>query len=65
MIHILQKKKLSNSFVSYLLFCIKKYEDHVAELLTSSAEERLARVLLRLANLDAKGPSVSELPHYK
>jgi len=34
----------------------------VAELLTSSAEQRLARVLLRLANLDGKGPSVSELP---
>jgi CRP/FNR family cyclic AMP-dependent transcriptional regulator len=62
MIRMLQKKKLSNSFVSYLLSCIKKYQDHVAELLTSSAEERLARVLLRLANLDGKGPSVSELP---
>jgi CRP-like cAMP-binding protein len=62
MIRLLQKKKLSNSFVSYLLSCIKKYQDHVAELLTSSAEQRLARVLLRLANLDGKGPSVSKLP---
>jgi CRP/FNR family transcriptional regulator, cyclic AMP receptor protein len=62
MIRMLQKKKLSNSFVSYLLSCIKKYQDHVVELLTSSAEQRLARVLLRLANLDGKGPSVSELP---
>src|ERR1044071_4237390 len=62
MIRMLQKRKLSNSFVSYLLSSIKKYEDHVAELLTSSAEQRLARVLLRLANLDRKGPSVSELP---
>ena len=62
MIRMLQKKKLSNTFVSYLLSCLKKYEDHVAELLTSPAEQRLARVLLRLANLDAKGPSVSELP---
>jgi CRP-like cAMP-binding protein len=62
MIRMLQKKKLSNSFVSYLLSCIKKYQDHVAELLTSSAEQRLARVLLRLAKLDGKGPSVSELP---
>ena len=62
MIHMLQKKKLANSFVSYLLSSIKKYEDHVAELLTSSAEQRLARVLLRLANLDGKGPSVPELP---
>jgi CRP/FNR family transcriptional regulator, cyclic AMP receptor protein len=62
MIRMLRKKKLSNSFVSYLLSCLKKYQDHVAELLTSSAEQRLARVLLRLANLDGKGPSVSELP---
>ena len=62
MIRMLQKKKLSNTFVSYLLTCLKKYEDHVAELLTSSAEQRLARVLLRLANLDGKGPPVSELP---
>jgi CRP/FNR family transcriptional regulator, cyclic AMP receptor protein len=62
MIRMLQKKKLSNSFVSYLLSCIKKYQDHVVELLTSPAERRLARVLLRLANLDGKGPSVSELP---
>ena len=62
MIRMLQKKKLSNTFVSYLLSCLKKYEDHVAELLTSPAEQRLARVLLRLANRDGKGPSVSELP---
>jgi CRP/FNR family cyclic AMP-dependent transcriptional regulator len=62
MIRMLQKKKLSNTFVSYLLSCLKRYEDHVAELLTSPAEQRLARVLLRLANLDGKGPSVSELP---
>ena len=63
MIRMLQKKKLSNSFVSYLLSCIKKYQDHVAELLTSSAEQRLARVLLRLASLDGKGRPVSELPN--
>jgi CRP/FNR family cyclic AMP-dependent transcriptional regulator len=62
MIRMLQKKKLANSFVSYLLSCLKKYEDHVAELLTSSAEQRLARVLLRLAKLDGKTKSVSELP---
>jgi len=62
MIQMLQKKRLSTTFVSYLLSCLKRYEDHVAELLTSPAEQRLARVLLRLANLDGKGPSVSELP---
>jgi CRP-like cAMP-binding protein len=62
MIRMLQKKKLSNSFVSYLLSCIRKYQDHVTELLTASAEQRLARVLLRLANLNRKNSSVSQLP---
>ena len=57
-----QKNEMSNSFVSYLLSSMKKYRDHVAELLTSSAEERLARVLLRLAHLDKKGPPVVEIP---
>jgi len=46
MLQMLRKKnKTSNSLV-------KKYRDRVAELLTSSAEQRLARVLLRLAHLD-------------
>jgi CRP/FNR family cyclic AMP-dependent transcriptional regulator len=64
MIRMLRQKnnKISNSFVAYLLSGIKNYQDHVAELLTSPAEERLARVLLRLAHLDRKGPSVAELP---
>jgi CRP/FNR family transcriptional regulator, cyclic AMP receptor protein len=60
MIRMLGKKsKLSNSFVSYLLSSVKKYQDHVAELLTSSAEERLARVLLRLARLGRRGPAAA------
>jgi CRP/FNR family transcriptional regulator, cyclic AMP receptor protein len=60
MIRMLGKnRKLSHSFISYLLSSIKKYQDHVAELLTSSAEERLARVLLRLAHLDRRGPAVA------
>src|SRR4029078_8107086 len=29
MIRMLQKKKLSSSFVSYLLTCIQNYQDHV------------------------------------
>jgi CRP-like cAMP-binding protein len=37
-------------------------QDHVTELLTSSAEQRLARVLLRLAHLNRKGSPVAELP---
>jgi CRP/FNR family transcriptional regulator, cyclic AMP receptor protein len=57
-----QKSEMSNSFVSYLLCSIRKYQDNVAELLTSSAEQRLARVLLRLAHLDRKGPPDAGLP---
>jgi CRP/FNR family cyclic AMP-dependent transcriptional regulator len=52
----------SNSLVSYLLSSVKNYRDHVADLLTSSAEQRLARVLLRLANLNKDGPAVVEIP---
>jgi CRP/FNR family transcriptional regulator, cyclic AMP receptor protein len=64
MLQMLRKKnnKASNSLVAYLLSSVKKYQDHVAELLTSSAEQRLARVLLRLAHLDKKGPAVVEIP---
>ena len=57
-----QKNKLSNSFVSYLLSSIRKYQNNVAELLTSSAEQRLARVLLRLAHLDRRDTQSAGLP---
>ena len=63
MLQMLRKKnKTSNSLVAYLLSSVKKYRDHVADLLTSSAEQRLARVLLRLAHLDKSGPAVVEIP---
>jgi CRP/FNR family transcriptional regulator, cyclic AMP receptor protein len=63
MIRMLRKKSaMSTSFVSFLLSSIKRYQDHVTELLISSAEQRLARVLLRLAHLDRRGPPVAELP---
>jgi CRP/FNR family cyclic AMP-dependent transcriptional regulator len=63
MLQMLRKKnKTSNSLVAYLLSSVKSYQDHVAHLLTSSAEQRLARVLLRLARLDKKGPTVVEIP---
>ena len=45
-----------------MLSSIKKYQDHVAELLTSSAEQRLARVLIRLSLLDKNGRAVVEFP---
>jgi CRP-like cAMP-binding protein len=63
MLQMLRKKnKTSNSLVVYLLSSVKSYQDHVAHLLTSSAEQRLARVLLRLAHLDNNGPTVVEIP---
>jgi CRP/FNR family transcriptional regulator, cyclic AMP receptor protein len=63
MLQMLRKKnKTSNSLVAYLLSSLQKYKDHVSELLTFSAEQRLARVLLRLAHLDGSGPAVVEIP---
>ena len=63
MLEMLRKKnKTSNSLVAYLLSSVKNYRDHVAELLTSSAEQRLARVLLRLAHLDKNRPALVEIP---
>ncbi|MGB2623421.1 MAG: Crp/Fnr family transcriptional regulator [Candidatus Acidiferrum sp.] len=63
MLEMLRKKnKASNALVAYLLSSVKSYSDHVANLLTSSAEQRLARVLLRLAHLDRKGRPMAEIP---
>src|SRR6202166_941590 len=63
MLQLLRKKnKTSNSLVAYLLSSVKNYRDHVSELLTSSAEQRLARVLLRLAYLGKNGTAVVEIP---
>lgn len=63
MLQMLRKRnKTSNSLVAYLLSSVKNYRDHVAHLLTSSAEQRLARVLLRLAHLDQNGPPIVEIP---
>jgi CRP/FNR family cyclic AMP-dependent transcriptional regulator len=63
MLEMLRKgNKTSNFLVAYLLSSVKNYRDQVSELLTSSAEQRLARVLLRLAHLDKKGPPLVEIP---
>jgi CRP/FNR family cyclic AMP-dependent transcriptional regulator len=63
MLEMLRKKsKTSNALVAYLLSSVKSYRDHVANLLTSSAEQRLASVLLRLSHLDKNGRKVSEIP---
>jgi CRP/FNR family transcriptional regulator, cyclic AMP receptor protein len=56
------KNATSNSLAAYLLSSVKNYRDHVADLLTSSAEQRLAGVLLRLAHLDKRGPPLTEIP---
>lgn len=52
----------SNCLVAHLLSSIKNYMDHVADLLTSAAEQRLALVLLQLAHIDENGPAVVEMP---
>lgn len=63
MLQMLRKRnKTSNALVAYLLSSVKNYQDHVAHLLTSTAEQRLTRVLLRLAHLDKSGPPVVEIP---
>ena len=63
MLQVLRKKnKTSNSLVAYLLSSIKNYRDHVAHVLTSPAEQRLARVLLELAHLDKNGSPVAKIP---
>jgi CRP-like cAMP-binding protein len=63
MLGMLRKRnKTSNSLITYLLSSLKNYSDHVADLLTSPAERRLASVLLRLAHLDKSGPPIVEIP---
>jgi len=63
MLQLLRKKNLaSNALVNYLLSSLKKYQDHVADLLTSNAEQRLARVLLRLAHLEKDGAASAQVP---
>jgi CRP/FNR family transcriptional regulator, cyclic AMP receptor protein len=54
--------KTSNSLLAQLLSGAEGYRDHVADLLTSSAEQRLARVLLQLAHLDKRAPPLLEIP---
>jgi CRP/FNR family cyclic AMP-dependent transcriptional regulator len=59
---IRSRNKTSSALVARLLFNIKNYRDHVADLLTSSAEQRLAHVLLRLAHLGKNGGAAAEVP---
>ena len=59
---IRRKNKTSNSLVAHLLARLEYYKDQVADLLTSSAEQRLAQVLLRLSHLGKNGRAVTEIP---
>jgi CRP/FNR family cyclic AMP-dependent transcriptional regulator len=59
---IRRSHRASNSFVAHLLSSVKKYRDQVADLLTSSADQRLAHVLLQLAHLGRNGRAVVEIP---
>jgi CRP-like cAMP-binding protein len=55
--------KKSNALMAFLLCRTRCYKEQIMELLTFSAEERLACVLLRLAHLDKKGaPPAAEIP---
>lgn len=57
-----KNNKAANALVNYLLSSAQKYKDHVSDLLTSTAEQRLARVLLMLSSLDKNGPPAAEIP---
>jgi CRP/FNR family cyclic AMP-dependent transcriptional regulator len=58
-----RSNETSNSLVAHLLSSVKKYRDHVADLLTSSSDQRLAHVLLQLAHLGRNGRTGVEIPH--
>lgn len=64
MMQMLRKNnKTSNAMLAYMLSSVQKYKNHVAELITSSSEQRLARVLLRLAHLDKRDAAAAmEIP---
>ena len=56
MVRILRGDSItSNCFLSYLLVANRKYQEQVIDLLVNPAGQRLARVLLRLAQSSAKG----------
>jgi CRP-like cAMP-binding protein len=62
MIRILRgDRATSHFFVSYLLSVIRKYQEHLVDLLVNSTEERLAHVLLQLAQLSTKGGRIPKI----
>jgi CRP-like cAMP-binding protein len=62
MIRILHADRVTaNAFASYLLSVIKKYQEHLVNLLVNSTEQRLARVLLQLARSSRKGGRIPKI----
>lgn len=62
MIRILRGDRVtSNFFVSCLLSIIQKYQEQLVDLLVSSAEQRLARVLLQLAQSSTNGGRIPKI----
>jgi CRP/FNR family transcriptional regulator, cyclic AMP receptor protein len=62
MIRILRGDRVTSSFfVTYLLSIIKKYQEQLVDLLVSSAEQRLASVLLQLAQSSRKGGRIPKI----
>jgi CRP-like cAMP-binding protein len=62
MIRILRGDRVVSSlFVSYLLSVIQKYQEHLVNLLVNSAEQRLARALLRLGKLSTKDGQIPKI----
>ena len=56
-----QENVVSNFFVSSLLSSILRFREDLADALVNSAEQRLARALLRLAHL-GKGQRMARIP---
>jgi CRP/FNR family transcriptional regulator, cyclic AMP receptor protein len=62
MIRILRGDRVTaNVFASYLLSVIKRYQEHLVDLLVNSTERRLAHVLLQLARLSRKGGRIPKI----
>jgi len=62
MLRILRADRVtSNVFVSNMLSVIKKYQEHLVDLLVDSTEQRLARVLLQLAESSTKGGRIPKI----
>lgn len=63
MIRILRREnEISTFFLSSLLSSIMRFREDMVDLLVNSSEQRLARVLLRLAHIGTKGRRMARVP---